>query len=76
MKYSFALHWSDEDEGYIAKCPEFPDLSAFGDTPREAIAEAQVALELMIETYQDAGKALPEPLKSVGIIPNSQKLAA
>ncbi|MBS1788999.1 MAG: type II toxin-antitoxin system HicB family antitoxin [Acidobacteria bacterium] len=72
MKYSFLLHWSDEDEGYIAKCPEFPGLSAFGETPDEAIAEAQVALELMIETYQEAGQPLPEPLK----YDRSQRLAA
>lgn len=76
MKYSFVLCWSDEDEGYIAKCPEFPGLSAFGETPPEAIAEAQVALELMIEAYQDSGKTLPEPLKSVAVIPDNQKLAA
>jgi antitoxin HicB len=62
-KYSFTLHWSDEDEGYIVKCPEFPGLSAFGDTPDEAIAEAQIALELMIETYQESGYELPEPRK-------------
>jgi antitoxin HicB len=62
-KYSFTLHWSDEDEGYIVKCPEFSGLSAFGDSPDEALAEAQIALELMIETYQESGYELPEPRK-------------
>ena len=62
-KHSFTLHWSDEDGGYIARCPEFPGLSAFGESPGEAIAEAQVALELMIETYQESGQSLPEPRK-------------
>ncbi len=76
MKFSFALHWSDEDGGYIATCPEFLGLSAFGESPDEAIAEAQVALELMIETYRESGQSLPEPVKFGGAAAYSQKLAA
>lgn len=77
MKYSFTLHWSDEDGGYIARCPEFPGLSAFGETPGDAIAEAQIALELMIETYRKSDQPLPEPRK-LGSIPRpfSKELAA
>jgi predicted RNase H-like HicB family nuclease len=75
MKYSFLLHWSDEDNGYIARCPEFPGLSAFGESVEQAIAEAQVALELMIETFQETGQALPEPLK-FDAVAFSRKLAA
>lgn len=76
MKYSFLLHWSDEDGGYIANCPEFPGLSAFGESPDEAIAEAQVALELMVENYRETGQSLPEPLKFGVATDYSQKLAA
>ena len=61
--YSFSLQWSDEDAGYIARCPEFPGLSAFGESPGEAIAEAQIALELMVETYQESDQSLPEARK-------------
>ena len=59
--YSFRLEWSDEDDGYIATCPEIPGLSAFGETPEEAIEEAQVALELFVEDYKESGESLPEP---------------
>jgi predicted RNase H-like HicB family nuclease len=59
--FSFRLEWSDEDEGYIATCPEFPGLSAFGETPEEAIEEAQIALELFIEDHEESGETLPEP---------------
>lgn len=62
-KYSFNIHWSEEDEGYVVKCPEFPGLSAFGETPDKAVAEAQVALELMIEAYEERSLELPEPRK-------------
>jgi predicted RNase H-like HicB family nuclease len=60
-KYSFNLRYSVEDGGYIAVSPEFPGLSAFGESPEEAIEEAKVALELFIETYEEENKPLPEP---------------
>jgi predicted RNase H-like HicB family nuclease len=60
-KYSFHLAWSEEDEAYIANCPEFPGLLAHGGTPEEAIAEAQIALEGVIAVYEDSGMELPEP---------------
>jgi predicted RNase H-like HicB family nuclease len=60
-KYSFNLAWSDEDEGFIATCPEFPGLTAFGETAEEALSEASVALSLFIETYKEDGISLPEP---------------
>lgn len=60
-KYSFKVRYSEEDEGYIAECPEFSGLSAFGETPGEAIQEAEIALELFIESYEEEGKNLPKP---------------
>lgn len=60
--YSFNIRFSFEDEGYIATCPEFPGLSAFGETEEEALKEARVALEGFIESYSDSNKELPEPI--------------
>jgi predicted RNase H-like HicB family nuclease len=60
-KYGFNITWSDEDQSYIVTCPEFPGLSAFGETVELAIAEAKVALELFEETYQSEGIPLPKP---------------
>jgi predicted RNase H-like HicB family nuclease len=59
--YSFNVFWSEEDQSYIALCPEFPRLSAFGDTPEQALSEMKIVLELAIETYQVEGWPLPEP---------------
>ncbi len=63
MKTKYAIHifWSEEDEGFIAICDEFPGLSAFGETREEALSEAQIALDTMIETYRESGLAIPEP---------------
>lgn len=63
MQYSFVVRWSDEDEEFMATCPEFPGLSAFGETPEEALREAQIALDGMIDVYRDKGIALPHPRK-------------
>jgi predicted RNase H-like HicB family nuclease len=59
--YGFAVRWSDEDAAYIAVCPEFPGLSAFGETAADALREIQVALDLAVETYQEEGWLLPTP---------------
>lgn len=61
--YGYELFWSDEDEGYIVTCPDFPGLSAFGKTPEKALKEARVAMELFIEDYKQRGEQLPEPTK-------------
>lgn len=63
LNYRFTLAWSDDDGGYIATCPEFPTVSAFGETPSEALDEVQVALELFAESEIDEGRSLPEPQK-------------
>lgn len=60
-KYGFKVFWSNEDRSYIAACPDFPGVSAFGNTTEQALAEAEVALRLAVETYQEEGWPLPEP---------------
>jgi len=60
-RYAIQIFWSEEDESFIAICQEFPGLSAFGETREEALHEAQIALDLMIETYQENSIPLPEP---------------
>lgn len=60
-KYSFNIEWSEESGEYMATCPAFPGLSAFGETEEEALAEAKVALELFLESYRERGLSLPLP---------------
>lgn len=60
-KYTIQIFWSAEDEAFVAVCQEFPGLSAFGETREEALNEAQIALDLMIETYRSKNIPLPEP---------------
>jgi predicted RNase H-like HicB family nuclease len=60
-KYTIQIFWSAEDDGFVAVCQEFPGLSAFGETREDALKEAQIALDLMIETYHNKNIPLPEP---------------
>ena len=60
-RYPFSIEWSDEDQEYIATCPAFPGLTAFGATEEKALKEAKVALAGFIETYKANNMALPEP---------------
>jgi predicted RNase H-like HicB family nuclease len=59
--YSVMIRWSDEDEGYIATSPELSGLSAFGDTPEEALSELKIARNGYIEVFQEDGCDLPNP---------------
>lgn len=60
-KYSIHIVWSNEDDCFVATIPEFPNLSAFGDTREEAITDAQQVLEMAVESLERDGISLPEP---------------
>lgn len=59
--YHINLFWSSEDDCWIADVPDLKPCSAHGDTPEEAIANIQNAIELWLETAVDNGLAIPKP---------------
>ena len=61
FKYSISLEWNEEDACYIATVAEFPGLSAHGNTPEEAAAEAREAAEGFLEVYKEVNCPIPEP---------------
>ena len=50
----------DEDGDYLAYLVELPNVSAFGPTPVEALAELKTAWQLVKESYQTHGEPLPQ----------------
>ncbi len=60
-RYHINVFWSAEDDCWIADVPDLRPCSAHGGTPQEAIAEAQVAIELWLETAAEFGHEIPEP---------------
>jgi predicted HicB family RNase H-like nuclease len=57
--YGFRIAWSDEDHAFVATCVELEGLSGLGDTPEQALSEANVAVELALEEYAAAGQSFP-----------------
>ncbi|BAZ86873.1 type II toxin-antitoxin system HicB family antitoxin [Dolichospermum compactum] len=49
----------DEQGDWLAHLQEIPNISAFGDTPEEALQELKLAWELVKEDYQQKGKEIP-----------------
>jgi predicted RNase H-like HicB family nuclease len=60
--YHINIFYDSEDGDYIADVPDFKFISAFGNTPEEALHEVLIALESAIEVLQEQGKPLPEAI--------------
>ena len=59
--YHINVFWHAEDDCWIADVPDLRPCSAHGDTPTEAIAEAEVAIGLWLEVAKEKGMPIPEP---------------
>ncbi len=61
IKYEIILHWSKEDQAFIAEVPELPGCAADGATYQEAVANVEVVIREWIETAQELGRPIPVP---------------
>lgn len=61
MKYEIIIYWSEEDQLFIAEVPELPGCAAHGDSQADALANAQSAIEIWIETAKEFGDSIPLP---------------
>jgi predicted RNase H-like HicB family nuclease len=61
FKYELIIYWSAEDTVFVADVPELPGCMAHGATPAEAVAQAQEAIALWIDTAREDGRSVPEP---------------
>jgi predicted RNase H-like HicB family nuclease len=59
--YHINVFWSADDGCWIADVPDLKYCSAHGESPTEAVREAQVAIELWLETAEDGDIPIPEP---------------
>lgn len=60
-KYEINMYWSEEDEAILAEVPELPGCVADGRTYEEALAEAQVVMDLWIDAAKEHGREIPKP---------------
>lgn len=51
----------EDGGGFIATVPDLPGCMSDGETPQEAIANVQDAIDSWIEAAQDLGRDIPQP---------------
>lgn len=61
IKYEVIIYWSSEDAAFVAEVPELPGCAAHGATQEMALAQAQEAIQLWIDTAKEFGDPVPEP---------------
>ena len=61
-RYTVIVQWSNEDHCFVVSLPEWGEFChTHGETYKEAIANAQEVLEMLIEGSIDRGEELPVP---------------
>lgn len=60
-KYETIVFWSEEDRAYLAEVSELPGCMAHGGTYENALANAQEAIHLWIDTAAEFGDPVPQP---------------
>ena len=64
-KYEIIIYWSAEDQAFVAEVPELPGVLAYGSTPEDAMAKAEViALRVLAERIEQ-GEAGPQAIRFV-----------
>ena len=61
VKYAVVIYWSAADQTYVAEVPELPGCMAHGSTQEVALANANEAIRLWIDTAKEFGDPVPEP---------------
>lgn len=59
--YQVYIHWSNDDDAYIAEVPELPGCAADAPTHAAALKKLDVIIKEWIETAKSLGRAIPGP---------------
>jgi predicted RNase H-like HicB family nuclease len=60
-KYEVIIYWSEEDQSFVAEVPQLPGCAAHGPSQEAALASAQEAIRLWVDTAKEFGDPIPEP---------------
>jgi len=61
-RYVKVVEWSDEDTCFVGSCPELCYGGCHGGDAKQVFAELCELVDEAIETLEEAGKPLPQPL--------------
>ena len=60
-RYEIIIFWNNEDEAFIADVPGLPGCMAHGSSQRDALDNAQEAIEYRRGAARESGNRIPEP---------------
>ncbi len=60
-QYEMIIFWDKTDNIYVVDVPELPGCMAHGKSKKEALASAEKAVVLWLETAIEDGVPIPEP---------------
>jgi predicted RNase H-like HicB family nuclease len=60
-KYHIDMFGSELDDAWVADVRDLRSCSAVGDTPGEALAEVEQAMEAWLDVAREDGLQIPEP---------------
>lgn len=60
-KYERIIFWSEEDQRWLVDVPELPGCMADGETPVEALENAERVISEWLEAAKEIGRDIPEP---------------
>lgn len=55
----------EDGGGFLATVPDLPGCMSDGETPQEALADAEDAIESWLEATRDMGRDIPPPSRHV-----------
>ena len=74
-RYVKVVEWSDEDKCFVGTCPQLMYGGSYGDDATKVFVELCEMVEGAIETLEQAGKPLPQPLSGRDFVHLMQRSA-
>ena len=60
-QYEMIIYWDNNDNIFVVDVPELPGCMSHGKTKKEAIENAEKAVQFWIKTAKEDGAQIPEP---------------
>ena len=60
-QYEMIIYWDKADNIYVADVPELPGCMAHGKSKKEALENAEKAVDFWLKTAKEDGIQIPEP---------------
>ena len=60
-QYEMIIYWDKTDNIYIVDVPELPGCMAHGKSKKEALENAEKAVEFWLKTAKEDGIQIPDP---------------